>query len=190
MELPSCGVMLPRTAEAAGRIFHTPPSLTIAAPFMRNSISSVAGRASRGIPEVVRMVTVPPTCGSMVYDSLRMSVRMLRTTSRRSAPSKLSDTAAPPGAAETGAGGRPPPGNCPLTSWPLPLNSFAWSAAASGEGPVILIVPCMGLAGFDQGEEASRSGLVVQPTSSRNTARPCNGAERSLGMRGFLGATT
>src|SRR5450631_322602 len=118
-----------------------------------------------------------------------MSVRMLRITSRRSAPSKLSDTAGPDAAAPAGAGGRPPPGNWPLTNWPVPLNSFACSApAVSGVGPVILIEPCIGLAGFDHGGAPSRSGLVVQPPASRITARPCNDALRSLGMRGFLGA--
>ena len=43
-----------------------PPSFTIAAPFIRSSISRVAGSASRAIPVVVRSVTVPPTDASIV----------------------------------------------------------------------------------------------------------------------------
>ncbi len=86
---------------------------------MRSSVSSVAGSASRGMPDDVRMVTVPPTAGSIVYVSFRMSPRTLRTTSRRSAPSKLS-TMPEPVDWIAGPGGSVPPGCSPFTTTPLP----------------------------------------------------------------------
>ena len=67
------------------------------------------------------IVTVPPTLGSIVYDSPRMSLRMLRTTSRRSAASKLSVTEGPDATAPGFGGGSSPPGSWPLRSWPVPL---------------------------------------------------------------------
>ena len=45
---------------------YMPPLFTIVAPFIRSSVSSVAGSASRGMPDDVRIVTVPPTAGSIV----------------------------------------------------------------------------------------------------------------------------
>ena len=67
VELPSCGVTLPRTAAACGTIFQRLSSLTIVAPFIRSSVSSVAGSAlARNAASIVRIVTWPPTFGSIV----------------------------------------------------------------------------------------------------------------------------
>ena len=65
-ELPSWGTVLPRMATACGTTWYKPPFLTIVAPLARSSVSSVAVSNSRGIPLEVRMVTVPPTAGSIV----------------------------------------------------------------------------------------------------------------------------
>ncbi len=66
VELPSCGTVLPRTAMACGTTWYMPPFLTIVAPFARSSSSSVDASDSLGMPVDVRMVTVPPTAGSIV----------------------------------------------------------------------------------------------------------------------------
>ena len=156
--------MLPRTAVAAGTTFQIVPSLIIVAPFERSSISSVAGSASRGMPEVVRIVTVPPTAGSIVYDSPRMSVRMLRMTSRSSAPSKLSVTDGPLATAPGAAAGSAPPGCCPLTSTPVPLNTLVVSVP-SGNGPCTPVVESAALAMLFSGAEGRVAASV--PRSGR-----------------------
>src|SRR6185436_3907262 len=131
--------MLPRTAVAAGTTFQMVPSLTIVAPLERRIISSVAGNASREMPEVVRIGTVAPTAGSIVYDSPRISVRMLRMTSRSSAPSKLSVTDGPVATAPGDAAGGAPPGCWPLTNMPVPLYTLVVSVPSGNiaRGPVV-----------------------------------------------------
>ena len=122
----------------------------MAAPLLRRSISSVAGSASRGMPAVVRMVTVPPTsgrscttrpgCRSGCCVRPRAGLRLRNSGSR---PARWQPRPSPRGS--------PPPANCPLTNWPVPLKIFVVSVVSPGTAwpsgvGVIRVEPCMGLA--------------------------------------------
>ena len=56
---------------------------------------------------------------------------MLRTTSRRSAPSKFSTTGPAAGGGSGGDAGNAPPVSWPRTTMPVPLNTRDFSASAA-----------------------------------------------------------
>ena len=171
--------MLPRTARGLRHdlVDARPPS-----PSSRRSFAA-ASRASRaalraGCRTSCGCVTVPPTDGVDRVASPRMSPRMLRTTSRRSAPSKLSTTLSPV-ACTGGAGGKPPPGCWPFTSTPVPLKMRAFSSAvgspgcsarsaASASAGDIACVPFVGEVRMRDGRAAARASAAAmrRPTSS------------------------
>ena len=127
-ELPSCGVMLPRTAVAAGTTFQIVPSLIIVAPFDAQASFPASPAALRaGCPRscVSSPCRRPRDRSCTTRQGCRS--RMLRMTSRSSAPSKLSVTDGPFATAPGAAAGSPPPGCCPLTSTPVPLNTLVVS---------------------------------------------------------------
>ena len=80
---------------------------------------------------------------------------MLRTTSRRSAPSKFSTTL-PPAACTAGPGGSPPPGCRPFTTTPVPRYRCASSFSCCVGGPACARAVASVSAG-DSGEEPGAS---------------------------------
>src|SRR5215472_10158555 len=106
-----------------------------------------------------------------------MSVRMLRTTSRRSAASKLSVTAGPAATAPGGGPGSPPPGSWPLISCPVPL--YRRGCSVSVAGGVVDEDSCVDFA-FPHGGAPGSGGCDAQPTSQIVAAAQASGAKFCL----------
>ena len=101
---------------------------------------------------------------------------MLRTTSRRSAPSKLSTTP-PPVCCTGGPGGSPPPGCMPFTMTPVPLKMRAvspcggWTRPAASASPgeraePLTVLPMLA------GDESEATASGVAQAESRHMDAP------------------